>query len=454
MAEGPIDYSLGVQQTPLGSFAGGYSVGQGIRDDQQQQAALRASQQQATDQHQALLSLVNNPNAGARDYANATLLMPQLKDQFKQAWDMKNTDQQDAALRNAGQAMAAITSGRPDIAVQQMQQRADAMEKSGASPQEVQTLRTYAQLVQTHPEYGRSLIGTQLASFGEKGEKVLSGLTSVGTEQRAQAQAPADLAIKNAQAGIQGAQAAVAPQKNALDLANTTSQINERAARLGLDQDKLTSETQLKVQEMRQKAGEVPEPVMNNINAATGEAIASQQSAQKMNGLADQIDKLAPGMFSGRAGTVGEYFKTYTGFQNEITNLRAEYNRIVTPAAMAAYKTVASGSTSDKDIETAMTGVPKDTDSPERMASFLRGAAKLQVYNSVLNNAKSEWFAANRHLGKISKDAEIDGVQVPAGTTFKGFADQYVAKKVGQVQGAQTVNSLAAKYSGGASGSY
>lgn len=225
MADGPINYDLGVQQTPLGAFAGGYSVGAGIRDDQQQQRALQASQQQAIQQHQALVGLINNPNAGARDYANATLLMPQLKDQFKQAWDMKNTDQQDSALRNAGQALAAITSGRPDVAVQQMQARADAMQKAGASPQEIQTLRTYAQLIDAHPELGRALIGTQLASFGEPGAKVLSALSTAGTEQRAADKAPAELIQANAKAGIDTVAANNAPTKTALENANSTEDI-------------------------------------------------------------------------------------------------------------------------------------------------------------------------------------------------------------------------------------
>ena len=102
----------------------------------------------------------------------------------------------------------------------------------------------------------------------------------------------------------------------------------------------------------------------------------------------------------------------------------------VTPAAMAAYKKVASGSTSDRDIETAMVGVPKDTDDPALMASFLRGSAKLQRYDAAVNNARSEWLGAVKHLGKAKEDIEIDGVRVPAGTTFKNFADAYVEQKI------------------------
>lgn len=451
MAYEPINYSQDVE-SPFTAMARGYQTGAAIRDDQQQQQALQAAKQQQVAQQQALMGLINNPAATAKDYSAATLLMPQLKDQFKQAWEMKNTAQQESLLRDNGQYYAAILSGKPDLAVRMMQTKADAAEKSGASPQDVQMLRTYAQLIDAHPDTGRAIMGSWLASV-PGGDKVLTGVSTAGTEQRAQEKAPAELLKARAEAGIKTAEANVAPAKVAADIAATQAQTQNLSDRLGLDRDKLLSETQIKVAEMRQKAGEVPEPVIKNINDTTTEAIAAQQSAAKMNGLAGQLEALG-GTGWGAATSANEFIKKSLGMQNGLSQLRAEYNRIVTPAAMAAYKTVASGSTSDKDIETAMIGVPKDNADTNTMASFLRGAAKLQNYNAVINNAKSEWFAANKHLGKITQDAEIDGVKVPKGTTFKEFADDYVGKKVGQVQGASVVNSLAAKYSGGATGGY
>lgn len=451
---GPSDYSAGVL-TPFQAGMQGYAAGAAIRDDQANQAALQAQQAQRVQQQQMLQSLINNKNAGAKEYADATLLMPQLKDNFKQAWDMKSTAQQESGLRDMGQYYAAVQSGRPDIAAQQMKSRADAMEASGASPQEVAALRAQAQVVDAHPEFARATLGMLMASV-PGGDKMLTSASTMGTEQRAQDKAPAELQKAKAEAGIKGAEAAVAPQKLDADIAATRAQTQNLADRLGLDRDKLMTETQLKVQEMRAKAGEVPEPVIKNINDATTEAISAQQSATKMTQLADQLAKEGGGY--GSLSTAAEWMKRATGNQNEMTRLRSEYNRIVTPAAMAAYKQNASGSTSDKDIETAMTGVPKDNADAATMASFLRGAAKLQMYSSVLNNAKSEWFAANKHLGKISKDAEIDGVKVPAGTSFKQFADDYVGQKMGQVQGVSVLNSLAAKYgapqNGGATGGY
>jgi len=221
-----------------------------------------------------------------------------------------------------------------------------------------------------------------------------------------------------------------APAKAALESRNIESQIRERADRLSLDQDKLTSDVQMKLAELGQKNGELPEYVAKGVTDSAADSIASDQSATQMLGLADRIDQQAAALGSGVTAKAGELWKRTFGDQNELTRIRTEYSRIVTPAAMAAYKKVASGSTSDRDIDTAMTGVPSDTSDPATMASFLRGAAKLQVYDSVLNNAKSEWLGAVKHLGKTSKDIEVDGVKVPAGATFKQFTDTFVAGKV------------------------
>lgn len=461
--DAPLDYTSAFpSQTPTQSLAQGYQLGTGIRDDFQQQAALQQAQQQQVAQNQALASLTSNPNAGAKDYAAASLLFPKLREQVNQAWTMQNTAQKQSQLSSMSQAFAAIKSGQPDIAVKQLQDSATAGENSGQMPaQEVQARRTMAQAIAMHPESALTTIGIHLGALGEDGARVLSGATTLGTEQRAQAQAPADLALKNANAGKAAAELPYVAPKAEADINNINSQIGERTAqvknlsdRLSLDQDKLQSEVQQKLMEFKAKQGELPEYVAKSVGEATTNAVAAQQSAGKMLDLATQIDSQAENMPSGIKAKQYELVKQGLGWQNEISRLRSEYSRIVTPAALAAYKQVASGSTSDKDIETAMVGVPKDTDPPERMASFLRGAAKIQQYNSALENAKSEWLAANKFLGKATQDLEVDGIKVPKGNSFKDFSDKYISQKVGQLQGQSVVNDLAKKYSGGASGGY
>ncbi len=440
----PINYDLNVA-TPFASAMQGYQAGAAIRNDQQQQAAMAQQRYQQQQQSQVIKNLISNPNASAQDYANATLIIPGMREQFKQAYDQRSAEQQQSHLSDTAQYFAAVKGGNSDLAINMMNKKADAMAASGVDPKQVQALRMNAQTMQIHPELSRSIIGMMLSSI-PGGDKVISGASGIGTEDRASAEAPMNLATKRVALGtaqaegvIKSAEAAVAPEKVRTDIANTQSQIADRAKRLGLDADKLQTETQIKLQEMAIKTGELPEYVAKDVTAAASESISSAASADKMNQLASKLDAAAVDLGSGVTARVGEAWKRTFGTQNDLTRIRSEFSRIVTPAAMAAYKKVATGSTSDKDIETAMIGVPKDTDSPDRMSSFLRGAAKLQVYDSVLNNAKSEWLQSVRTLGKSTRDIEVDGVRVPAGTTFKAFSDQYVEKKVKAQLGASVV---------------
>jgi hypothetical protein len=356
------------------------------------------------------------------------LLVPSMKDQLQQSWATKNTDQTQAHISDLSQWGAAIQQGQPKVASDAMRARADAMENTGGQTQESQALRHQADVIDAHPEFAGMMVKSLLAAQGEQGLKVVDQLRNLGNDPANSAKLTADASLAGTNAGIA---AATAPAKvAAATLANqdVESQITDRSKRFGLDLDKFRSETGLKVQELSAKLGELPEFVAKDVTTAATDSIAASQSAAKMMDLAARLEALDPS--SGLTAKGAEAVKRVTGNQNEVSRIRAEYNRLVTPAAMAAYKTVASGSTSDKDIETAMTGVPSDTADASTMASFLRGAAKLQVYDSVVNNARSEWLQSVHSLGKSKTDISVDGVTVPAGMTFKAFTDAYVQKKV------------------------
>jgi hypothetical protein len=432
---GPIDYTQEVQ-TPFQSTLQGYAGAAQVRNDQQQQAAMLAQQAAAQRQQQLLTSLASNPKATADDYASVMTQIPSLSEHLGRAWSAKNTAQQQAQASDLLQWGSALKQGRPEVVVDMLNRRADAMEASGGQTPESKALRIHAQTVEAHPEFALGQIQAML-SANPNGKDAANTLAAFGTEKRAEDVAPVDLETKRAEAKIKGADATTALEKNVWDIANVKSQIGDRSSRLGLDRDKLTTDTQLKLTELQQKFGELPEFVAKDVNAAATEAMAAEQSAKKMIDLADRLEKEGGGF--GALSTAGEWIKRATGNQNEMTRMRAEYNRMVTPSAMAAYKQVASGSTSDKDIETAMTGVPKDTADAATMAAYLRGVAKLQAYDAVLNNAKSEWLGAVRNLGKSKTDVEIDGVKVPAGTTFKNFSDSYLKRKVGERTSAETI---------------
>lgn len=450
---GPIDYSIDVQ-TPFQSALQGYQAGAAIRTDQQQQAQQKAAQDQQLRLQQAQRQVANTPSA--ENFTRLILADPKNSEAYQRSWNLLDTKQQQAHASDLLEWGAAIKSGNPQLAVDRMMQRADIMDAQAGGPTDKsKALRANAQAFQIHPELALGTIQAQLAT-NPNGKQAADSLASFGTEARAEDLAPSIKRKTNADASVAETTAVTLPAKAQAEIANVSSQIQDRSKRLALDQDKLETETKLKLTELNQKFGELPESVAKDVNTAVTDSIAAQQSASKMLSLAGKLEAAGGGF--GGATSVAEWFKKATGNQNEITRLRAEYNRIATPSAMAAYKKVASGSTSDKDIETAMLGVPKDNADAATLGEFLRGAAKLQVYDSVFNNARAEWQGSVRSLGKAPRDLEIDGVKVPAGTTFKQFSDEYVSKKAKEQIGAMTVQNRGyMKYAtpqGGAEGQY
>ena len=246
----PINYSSDVQ-TPFQAALGGYQAGAAVRDDQTNQLALQQKQQQAQQQALVMQRLISNPNASAKDYADAVLLVPGMKDQLKQGWDQKSAEQQQAHLSDASQYFAAVKNGQPQLAADMMKKRADAMEASGADPRNVQSLRVYSELITAHPEFARATLGQMLAAL-PGGDKVLTGLTSLGADQRAEAEAPARLATLKAESKIKEAEADVAREKErtgllklGADLGLTTAQTAKtlkETEKLGIDIQKAALE--------------------------------------------------------------------------------------------------------------------------------------------------------------------------------------------------------------------
>ena len=85
--------------------------------------------------------------------------------------------------------------------------------------------------------------------------------------------------------------------------------------------------------------------------------------------------------------------------------------------------------------------------------------AKISAFDAALNNAKSEWVAANKSMRPAVADQEIYGVKVPRGATFSDFSSQFLKAKADEINAATSVAGrgymqYAAPQTGGASGSY
>jgi hypothetical protein len=230
----PINYSIDVQ-TPFQAALQGYQAGAAIRNDQLQQQQQQLALQQQQQQAQVIRALISNPNATAQDYANAMQLVPSMKDTFKQAFDMKNAEQQQNDLSHVSQVFAALQGGQPEVAATLLDQRAEALRNAGNAA-DAKNAETMAGVVRAHPDFAKSLIGMKLSAI-PGGDKVITGAAGLGAEQRAQDLHPAAVVKAGAEATTAQVAAGNAPTKTALD--------NEKA-----QQDIKTAEAQRRIADL------------------------------------------------------------------------------------------------------------------------------------------------------------------------------------------------------------
>lgn len=122
--------------------------------------------------------------------------------------------------------------------------------------------------------------------------------------------------------------------------------------------------------------------------------VAAQQQANKFETLAN--DYLNMNVGGGVGATVSEGFKYLLGSQDDVTELRREFNKVRMSEGL---KFLPPGPATDKDVELAMKGVPPENAPADQVASFLRGAAKLARFNAGYNQFKAD-FISNKNSPK------------------------------------------------------
>jgi hypothetical protein len=192
---GPIDYlSAMPQQEFLRDVAGGFQLGLGIRQAQQQEQAQQLAQQQAQQYQWDISTFMQNPTP--QGAAALQLKYPKQYEPISKAWAGLSADQQKAQLNDAWAIASTLHSDRPDLALQQIDQRIEAHKNSGEPTADLEALRAQ---VEKDPKsaYGQVL---HIVSGIPGGDKVLANLSSLGQEQRAADEAPVTLAGKQAEA--------------------------------------------------------------------------------------------------------------------------------------------------------------------------------------------------------------------------------------------------------------
>lgn len=419
---GPFDYT--VQQPNIaGSILGGIQAGQSLQADQQKIQAQQDAAARAIQHETDLQNYFEKPTP--QSAAEMMAKYPEFQKSMSASFETLDKAQKDETFKAGTQAISAINSGRPEIAKKILDDRIAAYENSGQDTTDLVSLR---KSLDTNPEAVSSGLALTMASLNPE------GFSKIAAEMRAAEKAPYELGKLKAESGIKQVEARYAPEREFLEssktrseLRNIDSQIKERSGRLNLDQDKLQTETELKLNELGQKATTLDDSAKKLVNDAVVSSVAADQAAGQFLDLASQIEKLGGGY--GAFGTAAEFWANATGQQDAMSAARREYVRLRNTQAV---KNLPPGAASDADVAMALEGFPKETADAKTLSSFLRGTAKLSQIEAVNDNAKSEWVNSVGHLGKPKTDIVIDGVNVPAGTTFTDFTRKYLSEKAGQ----------------------
>lgn len=356
----PIDYSSQVQ-APLQAALQGYQAGAGIRDDQQQQQAIQQAQQAQQQLMMARQAALTSPTAD--NYSRLMLMDPKSAEGIQKAWTTRDTAQQQSHAQDLLQWGAAIKSGQPQVAANQMTARADALDQSNGAPTpESQALRANAQVLTLHPELALGQIQAML-SANPLGKTAADALQTFQATKTAEQQAPVDLAKKTADASKAQTDAAVAAATapdsvKAAALANdkaaqeiAASQLAGRISELKVQVDQANSETQrgqlqLELQKLQQQQamlqqtqGQSAQDSQDSVTQAL-QTLDSIKNHRNLQGLSAFFT--GPGTLTGKVweqlpGTDRNAFKGY------VDSLKGQLGYQSLLAAKAASPTGASG---------------------------------------------------------------------------------------------------------------
>lgn len=421
-----------IQQPDLvENYGRGYEIGAMQREDQKAQQAEAANAEMMQQFQNDLYDIYQNPEAGAREYGALQIKYPQMSDSIKKTFDSVDGEKQKNIVSEVTQVYSALQNGRPEYAVGLLRERADAARNAGDEGQ-AKKYEDMAQMGELDPMLLKDSTGMTL--YAIKGGDYLSGIAKApytGIEAEAGAQQ------KQAEAYIKGAEAENAPTKFGLEnqekganVKNIESQIEDRGVKNAIELKKLSFEEKKAAYAAAKDLGiELDKDSRAFINEKAADASFKTNNANKSADLAARFDKLI-GEAGGARSTIAEMTADVSGFKDEESAIRAEAKRVLTPIAMSNYKKFTSGATSDRDIETAMGGYPDSNDSPEVLASFLRGLDKMQRYDANLDKAMVGWTSNVGSLADAPREFVYKGMTVPKGTSYAEFEQMYINKMV------------------------
>jgi len=395
----PMDYRL--QRTdPLLSMMNGMQAGSAIQQVKEQELA----KEQAAQSKQKLYELMNNPEATETDYRKFVALMPKEQQEgIMNVWNSMEEGKHQGMLDFTGSVMSALQGGQTEAAIDLLKKRSEA-EKNSGNTALAQNYEMMAKVAETNPDFAMSSMGMVLATV-PNGDKILKNLSDVREEQRKTEKQPLDL------------------EKLAADIEFTKAQTAKYLAdakKSGADTQSVMEDVAKKKQELKQgpkiELSTTSEKLLNDSVVASAK---SSNLAKQYDNIGTEIDGYLQSAETGAVGKAGEVVKKWMGSEDRVTRLRQEFKRLRNSAVLDM---LPPGPATDKDIEIASSAFPEETSSPKIIADFMHGLARLQRYDAQLNQAKAEWVNQVGNLGNNRNDIVVNGVTIPAGTSFNDFA--------------------------------
>lgn len=223
----PINYGIDIPD-PSQSFLQAFKTGTAITETRmaQEQAQRQADQQKTITQ---AFELVRQPNATAKNYADLAMMLPETQAKtVRESFTMMNADQQQNALQRSGQVFSAFKSGKPDIAVNLIDEQITARRNSG-DDEGARFLETWRDVAKENPKAAEDYFGFSLSQI-PGGEKIIESAIKLEEDRRRAQLHPLTLRKETSEAIIKEAEAKFAPEKFGLEIQLTQSQIDAAKA--------------------------------------------------------------------------------------------------------------------------------------------------------------------------------------------------------------------------------
>lgn len=401
---GPIDYSINVE-SPMAAFGEGANIGAVFSELQNKILADQQARQQQKMILQKKQELLQKQNRTAQDYTDLALLLPANEGaNVRASWDALNKDQQENQLRFGGEVMSAFHSGAPDVAVQLLQERAQAARNSGNNG-EAASYETYAKLAQNNPSAAQTIIGTMIGAV-PGGDKVLENAIKTlkapsdirqseanATKAEYEAQdTPEKLALANEKTISDLKNADTKRKLDALDIQIKQSNSETDKQRLQLERDKLLFDLQSKTQNQQEAAQNQLDTVNNSLN--TVNSLLNHPLWESSKGL----------IGTGVGSTVGKWLSVVPGTQNKDFDMlldTVKSQQFLTQ--VQAMKGLGSLSNAEGErIERAIASLSRDQ-SPEALKTAL----------NVIKTTLERWQAKIVSSGKLSQNGGAFVMQHP-----------------------------------------